>query len=662
MFRVYLWKCRKAAPDVVRIATLGRKLQSQHRGLNEQMSLRNLIFGKPVATADCKQEELTFWTGLPVLGLDALASTGYGPEAALTILATLGITGLRYFPMIAILIALLLVNLYFSYRQTAEAYPGGGGAYNVTKDNFGAKVAVWAAVALLLDYLLNVAVAISAGIGAVISVFPVLHAHTLLLCLVVLFTLLMVNLRGVRESGMIFSAPVFAFVGCLAVALAIGLVRMLHSGGHPHAIVPPPPIPPPAGSASDWLLLTAFANGCTAMTGIEAVSNAVPLFRKPKVPNAHKTLTGIMLVLGLFLLALGYLCPAYHIGAMSEQQPGYQNVLSQVVAAVAGRGAFYYVSLASIFFVLTYSAQTSFTDFPRVCRFLAEDGFLPTAFATRGRRLVFSHGIVVLAVLSAAILIAFGGITEKLIPLFAIGAFGAFLFSQAGMVRHWSRKRGRRFRTKLFWNALGALSTAVALGIIVVAKFVEGAWIILIAAPALVLLLRSINRHYRKIGRRVARPIELSTAKLDPPIVIVPISGWNRLAEKAIRLGLTMSDDVTAIHVAAERDKDNLGELKNLWRENAEGPAWAAKKPVPRLEILDSPYRRVLEPVVDYVNRTARQQKHRMVAVIIPELIEPHWYEYLLHHFYAARLRSRLFVDGEDRVAVITTPWRLREK
>ena len=624
------------------------------------MSLRDVIFGKSVATADSKQEELTFWTGLPVLGLDALASTGYGPEAALAILSAMGVTGLRYFPKIAMLIALLLINLYFSYRQTAEAYPGGGGAYNVTKDNFGAKVAVWAAVALLLDYLLNVAVAISAGIGAVISVFPALHAHTLMLCLLVLFTLMMINLRGVRESGLIFSAPVFAFVGCLTVALGIGLVRMLHSGGHPHAIVPPPAIPPSAAGAGGWLLLTAFANGCTAMTGIEAVSNGVPLFRKPKVPNAHKTLTGIIVILSSFLLALGYLCPAYHIGAMNELQPGYQNVLSQVVAAVAGRGAFYYVSLASIFFVLTYSAQTSFADFPRVCRFLAQDHFLPTAFATRGRRLVFSHGIVVLAILSAILLIAFGGITAKLIPLFAIGAFGAFVFSQAGMVRHWWRKRGRGFRIKLFWNALGAFTTAIALGIIVVAKFVDGAWITLIAAPGLVLLLRSINRHYRKIGRHVGKPVDLQTSKLQPPVVIVPISGWNRLAEKAIRAGLMMSDDVTAIHVAGE--KEDLRELRDTWSANVEKPASAAKKPVPRLAILDSPYRRVLEPIVDYVNRVARQQKHRMVAVIIPELIEPHWYEYLLHHLYASRLRSRLFVDGGDRVMVITTPWRLRRK
>src|SRR5262249_43814473 len=234
---------------------------------------------------------------------------------------------------------------------------------------------------------------------------PVLHAHMLLLCLLVLLTLTVVNLRGVRESGLVFVVPVFVFVVCLAVSIGIGLGRALSAGGHPHAVVPPPPVPQATSAVGAWLLLTAFANGCTAMTGIEAVSNGVPLFRKPTVPNAHKALTVIMLILSLFLLGLGYLCPAYHIAAMNELQPGYQNVLSQLVAAVLGRNLFYYISLASIFIVLTYSAQTSFADFPRICRFLAEDGFLPSAFAVRGRRLVFSQGIIVLAVLSGLLLL-----------------------------------------------------------------------------------------------------------------------------------------------------------------------------------------------------------------------------------------------------------------
>src|SRR5579883_2302020 len=305
------------------------------------MSLRDIIFGRPLASSEGAKEELGVITGVPALGLDALASTAYGPEAALIALMPLGAAGLHYYPAIIFAIVGLLAALYASYRQIAAAYPRGGGAYTVAKDNLGSKVGVWAAVALLLDYLLNVAVGISAGIGAVISAIPALHSHTLMLCLIVLLTLMLVNLRGVRESGMVFVFPVLAFLSCLAIATMIGLVRVWQSGGHPHPIITPPPLRSAGAPVTAWLLLMAFANGCTAMTGIEAVSNAVPLFREPKVPNAHRTLTAIMVVLSLFLLLLGYLCPAYQIGGMNEQQPGYQNVLSQLVAAVAGRSFFY---------------------------------------------------------------------------------------------------------------------------------------------------------------------------------------------------------------------------------------------------------------------------------------------------------------------------------
>lgn len=464
------------------------------------MSLTDAIEGKPLPPSEAKKEKLSVWTGVPVLGLDALASTGYGPEAALTVLASAGLVGVRYFWIIVVCVVAQLASLYFSYRQTAEAYPNGGGAYNVAKDNFGANTALWAGVALLLDYLLNVAVAISAGVGAVVSAIPRVQSYTLPVCLFVLFTLMVVNLRGIRQSGLLFVLPTFGFVGCLAIAMGLGLVRALLTGGHPHAVIAPPSLPHVTDAIGAWFLLKAFANGCTAMTGIEAVSNGVPLFQEPKVPNAHKTLTSIVLILSVFLIALGYLCPAYHIGAMSQQQAGYQTVLSQLVAAVAGRGFFYYISLASIFIVLTYSAQTSFADFPRVCHFLAKDRFLPRGFDKPSRRLVYWQGIIVLTILSASLLIVFRGMTDKLIPLFAVGAFTAFLFSQAGMVRHWLRKRGRRYRTKLFFNAVGAMITSVVLGIIIVAKFKEGAWVTVIVVPGSVLLLRKIHQHY-KTGR-----------------------------------------------------------------------------------------------------------------------------------------------------------------
>jgi amino acid transporter len=624
------------------------------------MSLLDAIFGRPLASSEEAKEKLTVLTGVPVLGLDALASTGYGPEAALTILLPLGAFGLHYFPYIVLAIVVQLAMLYFSYQQTAAAYPDGGGAYIVAQDNLGERPAVWAAASLLLDYLLNVAVGIAAGIGAVVSAIPALQPYTLTLCVVVLLTLTVINLRGVRESGVVFVIPVFLFVGCIGIAIAIGLIRSLLTGGHPTPVIPPPPIPPPTATVSRWLLLAAFANGCTAMTGVEAVSNGVPLFREPKVPNAQRTLTVIVGTLGLFLLALGYLCPAYHIWAMDENKPGYQTILSQLMAAVAGRGAFYYIASASIFMILTYSAQTSFADFPRVCRLLAEDDFLPPAFANRGRRLVFSHGIIVLAVLSGSILVAFRGVTESLIPLFAVGAFSAFLLSQAGMVVHWLRKRGRGVRAKLICNGLGAATTSVALVIIILAKFTEGAWMTVVVVPALVFLLQRINRRYEKVAHEIDQALELQASKLRPPVVIIPIDTWNRVAEKAVRFGLLLSDDVTAVHVST--DKENKKRLRKLWEEKVEAPAKAAHSAVPCLEIIDSPYRRLYQPILDFVRKLRKEKPDRLIAVIIPELVEPHWYEYLLHSLHSARLRALLYQERDQRTIVINTPWYLHDK
>ncbi len=621
------------------------------------MSLADKILGRPLATDEKSKESLSIWTGVPVLGLDALASTGYGPEAALTILVPLSLAGLQYFPIIVIIILIELATLYLSYRQTAAAYPGGGGAYIVASDNLGQNPGVLSGVMLLLDYLLNVSVGISAGIGAIVSAIPALHPHTLPLCLLVLITLTVVNLRGVRESGLAFIFPVIVFIVCMAVAIALGLLSVWQSGGHPTPVVPPPKIPPATGTVGLWIILAAFANGCTALTGIAAVSNAVPLFRKPTVPNAQRTLTVIMLILALFLLGLSHLCPAYHIGAMDESEPGYQTVLSQLVAAVAGRGLFYYVSLGSIFIVLTYSAQTSFTDFPRVCRLLAEGGFLPPYFANRGRRLVISHGIIFLAVISGLLLIAFGGVTQALIPLFAVGAFGAFLFSQTGMVLHWWRQKGRRFRIKLFFNALGAATTAVALVVIVLAKFLEGAWMTIIFIPALTVVLMAIHRHYQRVARLVEGPLELQASKLQHPVVIIPVRGWNRVSERAVRFGLVLSNDVTAVHVSLEKDDPKLREI---WAEKVEKPAKAAGSAVPRLKIIPSPYRLIEEPILEVVKEMRRKEPGRLIAVIIPELVEPHWYEYILHNLHAARLRASIFLQRDRKTVVISTPWYLR--
>ena len=624
------------------------------------MSLLDKILGRPLRSSEAAKEELGVLTGVSALGLDALSSTAYGPEAALAILVTAGALGLKYLPLITIVILALLGMLYVSYRQTIAAYPNGGGAYIVARENLGMRSGLLAAAALLLDYMLNVAVGISAGVAALVSALPKLQQHTLGLCLLVLLLLTIVNLRGVRESGLTFGLPTFVFVACVGAAVMIGVFRVWQSGGHPQPVVGPPALPAATQAMSVWLLLRAFANGCTAMTGVEAVSNGIPLFRKPTVRNAHRTLTVIVVILGLLLLGVAYLSRAYQIGAMNQQQPGYQTILSQVVAAVAGRGVFYYVAIASILTILTFSANTSFADFPRVCRLLAEDSFLPHAFADRGRRLVFSIGIGVLAILSGLILIAFGGITEKLIPLFAVGAFSAFTLSQAGMVAHWRQRRGRAARTSLVVNALGATATSVVLVIIIIAKFIEGAWLTFIIVPGLIVLFQGIKRHYQRIAREVEQPCQLDLDDLQPPIVIIPIDCWNRVVERAVRFSLQISDDITAVHVRTEKGDDQ--QLRELWAENVEKPAKAAKSAVPRLEIIYSPYRQLYQPILDFVNKAKKKNPNRTLAVVIPELVEPHWYEYLLHIQHGAGLKALLYLKGEQGIIVINTPWYLHEK
>ena len=566
------------------------------------MSLLETILGRPLASSEASKEKLTVPTGVPVLGFDALSSVAYGPEAALTVLVALSAPGLAYLPKITLAILILLAMLFLSYLQTIGAYPNGGGSYTVAKENLGREAGLCAAAALLLDYILNVAVGISAGIGALVSALPALHPYTLLLCLLAVLVLTMVNLRGVRESGLVFELPAVSFAGCVGAAVVIGIIRAMHSQGHPQSMIPLPPLSPDAQGISLWLILRAFANGCTAMTGVEAVSNGVPLFKDPKVLNARMTLTVIVVLLGVLLLGTAYLCPAYQIGAMDQSQPGYQTTLSLLVGAVAGHGAFYYAAMASILIMLTFSANTSFADFPRVCRLLARDGFMPRSFAERGSRLVFSAGILALAILSSLILIAFGGITEKLIPLFAVGAFSAFTLSQAGMVVHWARKEGSAARSSLVVNALGAGATGVTLLIIIVAKFLEGAWITLLIVPALIVLFHRIQRHYARIDRDVGRIGELRAPGPGRPVVIIPIQGWNRLAERALRVAMEISDDITAVHIKTEdREDDDKGgqksnddddepddaddgadddadgaNLRREWAENVEAPARAA--------------------------------------------------------------------------------------
>jgi amino acid transporter len=413
------------------------------------MNLSSILIGRRLANQEGEARKIAAIEGVPAMGLDGLGSSAYGPEAGLTILIPLGAEGLHLIRPIMAAILVLLALLYLSYRQTIEAYPSNGGSYTVARENLGANAGLLAASALMIDYVLNVAVGVSAGIGALTSAIPQLHQYTLELCLAVLALITIVNLRGTLEAGLVFSVPTYLFVASLGGVLLFGVAKALTAGGSPVPVVPPPLLPAPTQAVTLWLLLRAFASGCTAMTGVEAVSNGVSAFRDPTVKHAHRTLTVIVLILGLLLTVISYLSPVYGVGAMDETQPHYESVLSQLTGAIVGHGVIYFIAIGSLLAVLCLSANTSFVDFPRLCRLVARDGYLPRTFATPGRRLVYSVGILWLAATAGLLLTVFGGITDRLIPLFAVGAFLAFTLSQLGMAFRWARQQGNRGHRQL---------------------------------------------------------------------------------------------------------------------------------------------------------------------------------------------------------------------
>jgi amino acid transporter len=465
------------------------------------MSILDTLFGKPLPTSDARAQRIGTLAGIPVFGLDALGSAAYGPEAALTLLMPLGAAGIVYIVPVSAGIIVLLAIVYFSSRQTIAAYPDGGGSYTVAAKNLGTFPGLVAAAALMIDYVLVAAVGISAGVGALVSAVPSLQPYTLVLCLATLATITLVNLRGVRETGLAFMLPTYLFVGSLLSAILAGVCKTILMGGHPAPIVAPPPAAHPlVSSASIWMLLLVFSNGCTALTGVEAVSNGVRAFREPAVRNAQRTHTAIIAILIAMLAGIAILVRAYGISATGPGQPGYQSVLSMLVAAVAGRGWFYYVTIGSVLLVLALSANTGFADFPRLCKDVAQNSFLPQWFEFRGRRLVYSYGVVSLAVVTGILLAAFHGVTDRLIPLFAISAFLAFTFSQAGMVAHWKRVGGKGAARSMIVNALGAVGTGTALIVVLVAKFTSGAWVSAFLIAGLVTIMTLVRRRRLRTG------------------------------------------------------------------------------------------------------------------------------------------------------------------
>jgi amino acid transporter len=644
-----------------------------HRPWSLAGMLNRFLLGRPLANWEGSAHEIGIGEAVPALGLDGLSSSAYGPEAALSILAAAGAAGLAALEPVMLVILALLAVLFVSYWQTVKAYPISGGAYTVAKENLGVNASLLASAGIMVDYVLNVAVGISAGVAALISAVPALHPYTLPLCLGILVLLTLVNLRGTMETGRLFALPTFLFVGCFTIVLLIGTYAVMTGGGHPQPVVPPPPPPKAIEALTLWLLLRAFASGCTAMTGVEAVSNCVDGFREPRVANARWTLAIIVVILGILLGGIAYLATSYGIMAMDQTQPGYQSVLSQLVGAVAGRGAFYYVAIASALGILCLSANTSLVGFPRMCRLVAQDEFLPRPFATAGRRLVYSVGIIYLAVTAGLLLTLFDGVTDRLIPLFAIGAFLTFTMSQAGMVAHWRRelRNPRRTETRrralinLVINAVGAATTVTALAVIVIAKFGEGGWITIVAIPCVIVLHKAIKRYYRNIAEHLHDDDPLEFRRSVPPVVLVTMREWNRLTDKALRLAMELSPDVTAVHLASLEGRDvdkEERELRQQWAAHVEKPAKAAKFPnPPQLVFLSAPYRRIHVPLLKLIKEVKEENPDRTVAVLIPELVKRHWWEYLLSNHRARQLRSAVLDYGGSDVVVIGVPWYLTE-
>jgi amino acid transporter len=622
------------------------------------MAIQDKIFGKPLATSEERAEQIGVGAGIPIFGLDALTSAAYGPEAALSLLIPLGVLGTQYLLPIITSILILLVIVYFSYRQTIAAYPNGGGSYTVASENLGEKAGLLAAAALMIDYILTAAVGISAGVTAMTSALPKFQPHTLALCLLILAILAVVNLRGVKDTGNAFIVPTFLFIGTLLTVIAAGAYKTFAAGGHPVPVTPlPPALPQTVQYLGLWMLLKAFSSGCAAMTGVEAVSNGVMAFREPRAKNAQYALSVIIGILIVLLYGTAWLTKHYQITAMDPDGAGYQSLLSLLVTAVFGRGWFYFLTMGSVLLALALSANTAFADFPRLTRAIALHDYLPHVFILRGRRLLFSHGIYALTGLTGVILILFKGVTDRLIPLYAIGAFLAFTLSQAGMVMHWKRQGEEKGRAwHMLVNGTGAAATGITTVVVLASKFKSGAWVTALLIPTLILLMYSVKRHYTRVKRETSDPDRLHLTNLEQPLVVIPMAGWNRISEKALRFGLLLSKDIKVVHVHSEDEPHGI-DLD--WDDKILAPIREGGLPDPELVTIPSSFRFVISPLMDYILKLEDQNPGRKVAVLLPELVVRHWWENLLHNQRVQLLKILLLVRGNQRIVVVNIPWYL---
>jgi amino acid transporter len=600
--------------------------------------IKRFIVGQPLATAQARHERLSKTTGLAIFASDNLSSVAYASEEILRVLVLAGAGALNIASPIAVAIAAVIAIVIYSYRQTILAYPQGASDYIVAKDNIGTLAGLIAGSALLIDYTLTVAVSVSAGVAALTSAVPALFSYRVIVCVAAIGLIALGNLRGLRESGRLFALPSYLFIGALALLLGIGFTRYAASG--PPAAVPGPPVEALVPLTA-ILVLRAFASGAVALTGIEAVADGVTAFKPPEVHNAR----AVLAVLGVIMVALfvgtTVLADLYDVVPRDEE-----TVVSQLARQIFGGGVLYYGTQAVSMLILVLAANTAFADFPRLAFFMARDGYLPRQFGNRGDRLVFSNGVVILAVVAIGLVIAFHGSTHGLIPLYAVGVFTSFTLSQASMVRRWLRTRPERWPWRVAINATGAVTTGTVLVVVAATKFVAGAWIVILLIALLIGLLLAIRSHYDSVAR------QLSLDGLEPPppmntIVLVLVGDLHRGVVQAIQYAQSLSPSAKAVYV--ETDPERTRRLEERWGK------WGLGIP---LVVLTSPYRSLLGPLVEYIDHLRHQAPNYMVTLVLPEFIPARWWQQLLHNQTALLIKGAMLF--RRNVVVTDVPYHLR--
>jgi len=593
------------------------------------------LVGRPLRSAEAKKEQITPVEGLSALSLDALTSVAYGPEAIIVVLAVAGAGELHLVLGITIVIIALLAVLVFSYRQVIDAYPGGGGAYAVSRANLGPGVSLVAGASLIVDYTLTVAVSIAAGVGALTSAFPGLSPATVPICLAILAVVTLLNMRGLGETARAFLLPTMVFIVGLLAIIAVGLIHplALHVAQPGHSLLAKHDLE----AVSVLLVLKAFSAGCSALTGVEAIANGVPLFREPRAARAKRTELLLGLILGAMLLGLALLASRWHIGPRSGQ-----TVLSQIMADAVGRHWAYYIVSLTITLVLALAANTSFGGLPVLASLLSRDDYLPHLFALRGDRQVFSNGIWALAVLSGVLLIAVGGSTNSLIPLFAIGVFTGFTLAQSGLVVHWWRTRPPKWRHRAAINALGATMTAIATVVFLFSKFLEGAWVVVIAVPVFVFLFVRIHAYYRRAGRELGLGTVPEKPSAKQSLVIVPVTSVSRLTRHAVCEALSLSSEVVAVSVVLDDGSNGDTQSRVLERE------WAIWDPGIPLRILHTEYASVVTPLISFIDEL-REISDKQIVVLIPVVV-PDRVRYRFLHNQIDRVLSAALQSRTDVV------------